>query len=219
MTDFFSLSYTVEILPRLLTAALLTVELSMISFAIALVIALPLALARLSASRTLSIASGGFIEFIRGTPMLVQLFLVFFGLPKLGFALQPISAGVLTLSVYYSCYIAEVYRAGLLAVHPTQREAAWAVSMSPFETLKTVIIPQAIPPMIPALGTYLIGLFKDAALLSSISVFELLTAAKLIGTESYRYTEPMTLAGILFLLMSLIAAGLTRLLERSWIIR
>lgn len=151
--------------------------------------------------------------------MLIQLFLVFFGLPKLGWALQPISAGVLTLSVHYGCYIAEVYRAGLLAVHPTQREAAWAVSISPFETLSMVIIPQAIPPMIPALGTYLIGLFKDAALLSSVSVFELLTTAKLIGTESFRYTEPMTLAGILFLFMSLVAAALTRLLERSWIIR
>lgn len=219
MTEFFSFSYALEILPRLLAAALLTVELTLVSFSIALVIALPLALARLSSSRALSITSGIFIEFIRGTPMLIQLFLVFFGLPKLGWPLPPTIAGVLTLSVHYGCYLAEVYRAGLQAVHPTQREAAWAVSMSPFETLRIVIIPQAIPPMIPALGTYLIGLFKDAALLSSISVFELLTTAKLIGTESFRYTEPMTLAGILFLLMSLAAAAMTRLLERYWIIR
>ncbi|MER9001798.1 ectoine/hydroxyectoine ABC transporter permease subunit EhuD [Mesorhizobium australicum] len=219
MSEFFSFSYALEILPRLLAAAHLTVELTLVSFSIALAIALPLALARLSSSRALSTASGGFIEFIRGTPMLIQLFLVFFGLPKLGLPLPPITAGVLTLSVHYGCYLAEVYRAGLQAVHPTQREAAWAVSMSPFETLSIVIIPQAIPPMIPALGTYLIGLFKDAALLSSISVFELLTTAKLIGTESFRYTEPMTLAGILFLLMSLAAAAMTRLLERYWIIR
>ncbi|OHV75722.1 ectoine/hydroxyectoine ABC transporter permease subunit EhuD [Ensifer sp. LCM 4579] len=219
MNTFFSLDFAASIMPRLLFAASVTVKLTFLSYSIALIFALPLALARTSSNRYLAMAVGSFIECVRGTPMLVQLFLVFYGLPKIGFTMQPVTAGVLALSVHYGCYLAEVYRAGLQAVHTTQREAAWALSMSPIDTLKSVILPQAIPPMIPALGTYLIGMFKDAALLASISVFELLTTAKLIGTESFRYTEPMTIAGLLFLCMSLGAAGLTRLLERLWVIR
>ncbi|RUW83324.1 MAG: ectoine/hydroxyectoine ABC transporter permease subunit EhuD [Mesorhizobium sp.] len=219
MEEFFSPAFAVSILPRLLLAAGVTVKLTLLSYAIALIVALPLSLARISKREALSIAAGSTIEFIRGTPMLIQLFLIFFGLPKLGVTLQPVTAGVLALSIHYGCYIAEVYRGGLQAVNPTQSEAAWSLSLSPIDTLKSVLIPQAIPPMIPALGTYLIGMFKDAALLASISVFELLTTAKLIGTESFRYTEPMTIAGLLFLGMSLAAAGLTRLLERIWIIR
>ncbi|MCW0001871.1 ectoine/hydroxyectoine ABC transporter permease subunit EhuD [Pararhizobium sp. YC-54] len=216
MSEFFSIDFAISILPRLLYAAGVTVQLTLTSFAIAMVVGLPLALGRLSSFKIVSSAAGAFIEFVRGTPMLVQLFLVFFGLPKLGLSLQPVTAGVLTLSVHYGCYIAEVYRGNLQAINPTQREAAWSLSLSPFDTFKSVLIPQTIPPMIPILGTYLIGMFKDAALLASISVFELLTTAKLIGTESFRYTEPMTIAGLLFLFMSLAAAGLTRLLERQW---
>lgn len=219
MSEFFSFEFALSILPRLFAAAFVTAMLTALSFGLALVIGLPLALGRVSGIRGLSLAVGSVIEFVRGTPTLIQLFLVFFGLPKLGWAMQPVTAGVLTLSVHYGCYIAEVYRAGLQAVHRTQGEAAWALSLSPFDTLRSVILPQAIPPMIPVLGTYLIGLLKDAALLASISVFELLTTAKLIGTESFRYTEPMTMAGLLFLLMSLAAATLTRLLERAWMVR
>ena len=149
--------------------------------------------------------TGGFIEFIRSTPVLIQIFFMFYVFPQFGVVIPAFAAGVLALGIHYAAYCSEVYRAGLEAMPRGQWEAAIALNLSPWRTYKDVIIPQAIPPVVPALGNYLIGMFKETPLLSAIAVVELMQTAKIIGSETFRYLEPITMVGVFFLVMSLVS--------------
>ena len=128
--------------------------------------------------------------------------------------LDAFTAGVLALGIHYGAYCSEVYRAGFDNIHRGQWEAAIALNLGPVATFRDIIIPQAIPPIVPALGNYLVALFKETPLLSAIAVLELMQTAKIIGSETFRYTEPITLVGLFFLAMSLVSAGLIRSVER-----
>jgi polar amino acid transport system permease protein len=124
------------------------------------------------------------------------------------------TAGVLALGLHYGSYCSEVYRAGLDNIPRGQWEASTALNLSPYVTLKDIIIPQAIPPVVPALGNYLVALFKETPLLSAIAVVELMQQAKILGSESFQYTEPITLVGLFFLVFSLVSAALIRRVEQ-----
>jgi len=154
------------------------------------------------------------VEFIRSTPLLIQIFFLFFVLPEFGIVLDAFMAGVLALGLHYGAYCSEVYRAGLEAVPRGQWEAATALNLDQTTTFRDIILPQALPPVVPALGNYLIALFKETPLLSAIAVLELMQTAKIIGSETFRYTEPITLVGLFFLAMSLVSAALIRAAER-----
>jgi polar amino acid transport system permease protein len=155
-------------------------------------------------------------EFIRGTPLLVQLYFIFFVLPDVGIVLPPLVAGVIGMGLHYATYTAEVYRAGIENVPKGQWEAARATNLTARQTWVHVIIPQALPPMIPALANYLIAMFKETPLLSAITVLELMNQAKSVANSNYRYIEPMTLVGAFFLVMSLLSVILLRWLERRY---
>ena len=157
-----------------------------------------------------------FVEFIRGTPLLVQLYFIFYVLPGAGILLSPLVAGVIGMGLHYATYTAEVYRAGIENVARGQWEAARATNLTTRQTWVHVIIPQAVPPMIPALANYLIALFKETPLLSAITVLEMMNQAKLVANSSYRYIEPMTLVGVFFLAISLVSVVLLRWLERRF---
>ena len=131
--------------------------------------------------------------------MLIQIFFIYFVLPNFGIVLDAFAAGVLAIGVHYAVYCSEVYRAGFENVHRGQWEAAVALNLNSWTTFRDIIIPQAIPPVIPALGNYLVALFKETPLLSAIAVLELVRTAKIIGSETFRYTEPITLVGLFFL--------------------
>src|SRR5205823_12538567 len=122
------------------------------------------------------------------------------------------------LGIHYATYCSEVYRSGLGNVPRGQWEACIALNLPAYWTFRDVIIPQAIPPVVPALGNYFVALFKDTPLLSAIAVLELMQTAKIIGSDNFRYTEPITLVGLIFLLFSLVAAALIRLVEH-WLNR
>ena len=209
----WSWSYTLEILPILADAAIVTIEATLISFLIALVLGLVLALLRMS-GRTVGWVASAFVEFVRSTPLLIQIFFLFFVLPRFGIVLDAFTAGIIALSIHYGCYCSEVYRAGLEAVARGQWEACTALNLSTWNTFKNIILPQAIPPIVPALGNYLVALFKDTPLLSAIAVLEMVQTAKMLGSENFRYTEPMTMVGLIFLIMSLVSAAGIRWLER-----
>jgi polar amino acid transport system permease protein len=162
----------------------------------------------------LSVAA--FVEFIRLTPLLVQLFFVFYVLPLYGVTLDAELAGVLVLGLHYSTFTSEVYRAGIGAIHRGQWEAAAALNMPTRLAWVRVILPQAVPPMIPTLGNYLIGMFKDVPTLSIITVYELLSTAKLLASQSFRYFETFTMVGVIFLGISYPASLLVRRLERRF---
>lgn len=214
----FDWSFTLEILPILAQAAVITIEATLIGFVIALLLGLVLALARMSGNPFISLPAAGFIEFIRSTPLLIQIFFLYFVFPKFGIVLPALVAGILALGLHYSTYCAEVYRAGLENVPRGQWEAATALNLTPLATYRDIILPQAIPPIIPALANYLVALFKETPLLSAIAVLELMQTAKIIGSDTFRYLEPITLVGLFFLVMSLVSAALIRQGE-AWLRR
>jgi polar amino acid transport system permease protein len=205
-----------EILPILMEAALVTLQATVTGYAIALVLGLLLALLRRSKMIIISAPISVFIEFIRSTPLLVQLFFMYFIFPEYGIRMSPLMTGIIGLGIHYSCYLSEVYRAGLDGIPKGQWEAARALNFGKLSTYKNIIIPQAIPPVVPALGNYLIGMIKDTPLLSAIAVVEIMQQAKIIGSETFRYLEPITEVGLFFLIVSLFFAALVRKTEK-WV--
>lgn len=210
--------YSWEILPVLARASLVTIEATVLGFALAATFGLALAILRMSRSPWIAAPTAAFVEFVRSTPLLIQIAFVYFVLPEFGITLDAMTAGLLALGIHYGTYCSEVYRSGLANIPRGQWEAATALNLSGFHTFRDVIIPQAVPPVVPALGNYLIALFKETPLLSAIAVLELMQTAKILGSENFRYTEPITLVGLFFLAFSLITAMLVRRVER-WLNR
>lgn len=156
------------------------------------------------------------LEFIRSTPPLVQLFFLFFGLPMVpyvGVSLSPLTVAVLGLGIHYSTYISEIYRSGIESVDKGQWEASTALNMSVKDKWTKVILPQAIPPTIPMLGNYLIIMFKEVPLTSTVGVAGMLLMADKFGAKNWSYLEPYTLVAIFFLLLSYPSAVLIKKLE------
>lgn len=206
-------SFAGHVFPQLLPGLKITVEATLMGSGIALVLGLLLAIGRRSRHRFLSWPIAWLVEFIRSTPLLIQLYFLFFVLPNLGITLGPLTAGVIGLGLHYATYMSETYRAGIESVPRGQWEAARALNLSTRRTWIGIVLPQAIPAVIPALGNYVNAMFKDSALLSAITVIELLGKAQNIGAEQFRYLEPITEVGVLFLAVSLTAALLVRRLE------
>lgn len=198
--------FAFSIVPELLRGLWVTLEAVFFGMLLALVLGLIWTLARRSPRRALSYPVGSLVEFVRSTPLLVQLYFVFYVLPEFGLTLAPITAGILTLGLHYSCYTSEVYRAGIAALPRGQWEASHALNLSPWQTYRHVVLPQAIPPVVPVLGNYLIAMFKDTPVLSAITVLELLERATIVGKETFRFLEPLTMVGAIFLALS-IASG------------
>jgi polar amino acid transport system permease protein len=212
----FDWHYALQILPVLGQASIVTVEATVISFVVAAVLGLVLAILRMAPIAVISVPVALFVEAVRSTPLLIQVFFIYFGLPKFGIVIDALPAGIIALGLHYATYCSEVYRAGLSGVPRGQWEASVALNLSPAATMRKIIIPQAIPPVVPALGNYLIALFKDTPLLSAISVIELMQTARVIGSTNFRYVEPVTLVGLFFLFFSLIAALGVRHVE-AWL--
>lgn len=211
--EIWDWGYAWEALPILARGLLVTLQATFLGFALALVMGLVWAVLRRARSRALRGTAYWIVELVRSTPLLVQLYFLFYLFPEVGVVLSPLTAGVLGLGLHYSAYLAEVYRSGLDAVPRGQWDAAAALNLSRFQTFRRVVLPQAIPPLVPVLGNRLIAIFKDTPLLAVITATELLQQAKLLGAERFRYLEPLTLVGAIFLVLSLAAARLVRRTE------
>jgi polar amino acid transport system permease protein len=205
-----------QIMPTLIQGVKITILATLLGSVLAAVVGLGIALARRSPNKLLSRPVGFLAEFIRGTPLLVQLYFIFYVLPDIGITLSPMVAGVIGLGLHYGTYTAEVYRAGIDNVPRGQWEAAKACNLSARQTWTQIILPQALPPMIPALANYFIAMFKETPLLSAITVLELMNQAKSVANSSYRYVEPITMVGAFFLIISLISVFALRWLERRY---
>lgn len=204
-----------EVLPEVAGQGLLvTIEATVIGSVVAYVLGLVLALLRRSPIRIVSAVTTGFIELIRSTPLLVQLFFFFYVLPDFGVQFEALTTGIIAIGLHYSTYTAEVYRAGIDAVPVGQWEAATALSLPRQRTWTGVILPQAIPRVLPALGNYTISMLKETPLLLTIGVTDVVGAAYQEGSSNFRFVEPITVAGILFLVLSFSASLLTRWMER-----
>ena len=183
---------------------------SLISFGLGLVWALLMR----APTRLVRWPVGIVTEFVRDTPLLVQLFFLFYVLPEWGLTFSALTTGVLAIGLHYSTYTMQVYRAGIEAVPVGQWEAATALNLPVRRTWTAVILPQAIRRVVPALGNYVIAMLKDTPILMVITVLELMGQARLFSQEHYRFTEPVTVIGVAFVLISYPASLLIRALER-----
>jgi polar amino acid transport system permease protein len=215
----FDWQFAWSILPQLAKAAQLTFLITLSSFGVALIGGMLLLYLRMSKSRLVARPVAWVIDFIRGTPLLVQVFLIYYIGPNYGLRLGPIETGILALGVHYSCYMSEIYRTAFQAVGRGQWEAARALGLNPRRTFQKVIWPQMWPVVVPLGGSYLVYMFKDTPILAAITVRELMQVAAQIGADNFRYMEPVTIVGALFLVMSVSVAYLTRVLERRVAVR
>ncbi|MEV5592696.1 ectoine/hydroxyectoine ABC transporter permease subunit EhuD [Streptomyces sp. NPDC052496] len=210
----WSWEYVGDILPDLLDGLRITLLATLLGSLVAFALGLVWALLLRSPSRWVTWPVSVFVEFIRNTPLLVQLFFLFFVLPGWGLTFDPLTTGVIGLGLHYSTYTAEVYRAGIDGVPEGQWEAATALSLPRRRTWTSVILPQAFRRVVPALGNYVIAMFKDTPMLAAITVAELLFQANSISATTFDYMEPITVVGVLFVVISYPTSLLLRVLER-----
>jgi polar amino acid transport system permease protein len=211
-------AFAVSIIPELLRGLWVTVQVTLLGISIALVLGLVVAMIRFSRIPVLSQLFGFYVQFVRGTPLLIQAYFAFFALPSYGISFDAFTTGVVVLGINYSAYTAEVYRAGVEDVPQGQWEAATALSLSMGRTWARIILPQAIRSVVPVLGNYLVQMFKDSALLFAITVYELMGRVQGITSGTLRSLEPLTIAGAMYLIVSVIASQLIRLLERRLVL-
>ncbi len=205
-----------DVMPRLASGLVVTVQATFVGAFLAYVLGLFVAILKMSRLTSVRVVTYWTSEFIRRTPLLVQLYFLFYVLPDIGIFLSPFMAGVIGLGLHFSTYTSEVFRAGIENVPKGQWDAARALNYSPVQTWKDVILPQAIPPMIPPLANYLIVMFKETPLLAAITVVELFNAANIYSNSHYKYLEPMTLVGLFFLLVSVPSAIAAIKLEKRF---
>ncbi|GAA1791070.1 ectoine/hydroxyectoine ABC transporter permease subunit EhuD [Planosporangium flavigriseum] len=208
--------FAMSVLPELLQGLVVTVKLTLCGISIALIVGLIAAVLRFQKIPVLAPVLGFYVQFMRGTPLLIQAYVAFFVLPQYGITLSPFVTGVIVIGLNYSAYTAEVYRAGIEGVPTGQWEAVAALGLGARRKWLRIILPQAVRTMVPVLGNYFLQMFKDSAILSAITVVELLAAAMKVGGNSFRYLEPLTLAGLLFMIISFPASLLIRRLERRF---
>jgi polar amino acid transport system permease protein len=191
-----------------------TLEILVLGSLISFVLGLVWALLMRTPTRWVRWPVGVVTEFVRDTPLLVQLFFLFYVLPEWGLTFSALTTGVFAIGLHYSTYTMQVYRAGIEAVPVGQWEAATALNLPVRRTWTAVILPQAIRRVVPALGNYVIAMLKDTPILMVITVLELMGQARLFSQEHYQFTEPVTVIGVAFVLISYPASLLIRALER-----
>lgn len=215
MTVAAFLEQAIAFLPILLKGAVVTVQVTVLSFLLSSVIGLLLALVRLSPVRAVSAIGASVVNVIRGLPIIVQLFYIYFVLPDIGIQLSAFQAGVIGLGIAYSAYQAENFRAGIEAVDPGQHEAAQALGMRGTLIMRRVILPQAFRIALPPYGNTLVMMLKDSSLVSTITVAEMTRAGQLIASSTFQNMTVYTLVALLYLLMSMpLVYGLRRLERR-----
>src|SRR5262252_1494647 len=206
MFELFNPQVAVENIGPLLGGLLITVELTLVVITLSLVCALFVALAGMSRLAPLRWVVKAYIEVIRGTPLLLQLIYVYYVLPEIGVRLDAFTAGVLALTLNYSAYISEVYRSGIQAIARGQHDAAAALGMADALAMRRIVV--------PALGNYFIGLFKDTALCSAVSIQELVFTAQVHAALNFQYFTLYTVVAAMYFLVSFPAARLVSYLER-----
>jgi His/Glu/Gln/Arg/opine family amino acid ABC transporter permease subunit len=212
--ELFNPQIAVQHIGPLLGGLLITVELTFVVITLSLVCALFVALAGMSRLAPLRWVMKAYIEVIRGTPLLLQLIYVYYVLPEIGIRLDAFTAGVLALTLNYSAYISEVYRSGIQAIARGQHDAAAALGMTHALAMRRIILPQAIRIVVPALGNYFIGLFKDTALCSAVSIQELVFTAQVHAALNFQYFTLYTVVAAMYFAVSFPAARLVNYLER-----
>jgi polar amino acid transport system permease protein len=189
-------------LPPLLLGVVVTMELTAASFLLAIVIGLIACFCRIAGRPVISKAATAYIEIIRGTPLLLQLFYIYYALPDVGIRLPAFYAGVAGLSVNFGAYLAELFRAGIQSVETGQTQAARSLGMTSGQVMRHVVLPQAFRNIFPALANYALVLVKESSLVAVLSVHELMRAGELLASSTFRTMKVFTLVGLIYLTVS-----------------
>jgi polar amino acid transport system substrate-binding protein len=200
-------------IPTLLHGAAITIFISATSMALAITLGLLLCLMRIYGTTPLRTAATTYIEIYRGTPLLIQLYILYYGLPNIGITLSPLMAAFLGLGMNYAAYEAEIYRAGISAVPKGQMEAALSLGMPRFLALKRIILPQGLKIAVPGVTNDFIALFKDSSLVSVIALVELTKTYNILAATTLRFFELGIIVAILYFAMSYPLSLLARRLE------
>jgi His/Glu/Gln/Arg/opine family amino acid ABC transporter permease subunit len=204
----------VEWLPELIEAAYGTLRITAAAFILAVLVGLLVGLARVSRRRWLSRAAFLYIEIVRGMPALTLLFLLYFGLASGGIVLLAFQAAVLGLGLNGAAYLAEVFRAGMEAIHAGQREAGQSVGMTSMQTVRYIVLPQAMRVVLPPLANYAIALLKETSIASLIAAPELTNRARDLSSEYFMPMEIYLVTGVIYFVMAFPLSRAARLLER-----
>ncbi|KWV48089.1 hypothetical protein AS156_36585 [Bradyrhizobium macuxiense] len=196
-------SYAVEIVPNLMVGVWYTILVTLASSAIALIGGLLLAILEIASTRLGRTFVRFWLELARGVPILILLYFTFYVLPQLGITIPAIPIGIGVLGVVYAAYCSEVYRGSLITIPTELRDACVALNLSQYVTWQRVLVPLMIKRAVPALLNYVLGLFRETAMLFAIGVPVLMGEAQVAGNESFRFLEPFTLAGIIYMAMNL----------------
>ena len=209
-----------ESFPQLLEGIAMTLMLGVTSFAIGCALGVVIAMLRLSSLRGLRVVAWCYVSVFRGTPLLIQVFLIYFGLPQLGVQIPPIQSAILAFSLYAAAYLSEHFRAAIAGVDKGQWEAANSLGMPYRRMLRRVIFPQAVRLATPSVGGQFIHLMKDTSLASVITVVELTRVAESVGTASFQYMESFLIAALAYLIinttLTLGQGTLERRMERAY---
>ncbi|MCM2575878.1 ectoine/hydroxyectoine ABC transporter permease subunit EhuD [Streptomyces meridianus] len=200
-------------MPRFWDGVIITLEALALGTLIAFTLGLFWALAQRSSVRWIRVPVVAFTEFVRNTPLLVQLFFLFYVVPEWGPSMSALTTGIVGLGLHYSTYTAEVYRAGIDGVPAGQWEAATALNLPRVHTWRAVILPQAIRRVVPALGNYVVAMLKDSPMIAVIGALDMLGEARAFSNETFT-SEALTVVGVAFILIAYPASLLMRYLER-----
>lgn len=216
MNDHWRWETFFEALPFVLKGLGVTIGLTITCFVFALIFGFVWTFLKIIPNKLIHWIVTWVMEFIRSTPVLVQLFFIYYALPMIpgiGFTLSPFTCAVLGLGIHFSTYIGETYRSGIESVGKGQWEAAKALNFSKLDTWKKIILPQALLPIIPMLGNYFIIMLKEVPLASTIGAAGILMMANTYGAQNWAYLEPLTIVGIIFLILSFLASKIINKLE------
>ena len=203
-------------LPLLQNALLLTLLLSASSFVLGCVLGLFIALARISSFRVLRYAAFVYVSIFRGTPLLVQLLLIYFCLPRIGIVLEPVPSAIIALTLFSASYLSENFRSGINAVDKGQWEAGLSMGLSYRKLMQRIILPQGLVIAIPTVGSRLIALVKDTSLASTVTVVELTRVADQVGAATFRYMEMFLMVGAIYWIINQILTIVQTYLEERF---
>jgi glutamine transport system permease protein len=212
------LNFIVRNLPLFGKGLVVTLELSLLAILFAMVWGLVIAFGRMARARWLRTVAGAYIELVRDTPVLVQMYFIYFGFSMAGFGMSGFISGLLALSLQNGGYIAEIYRAGIESISVKQVEGGKALGMSRRDVMWIVVLPQALVRVIPPLANQFIVVIKDTSLVSAIAVADLTQIGKLLTERSAASYEVFLTIAVLYLMMTGVISGLSRLAERQFAI-
>jgi polar amino acid transport system permease protein len=213
------LQVVIDNLPFLLEGALITLEITALSVLLGLVIGTFVGIGRLSKFKIFSIPSTIYVEFLRGTPLLVQIFLIYFGLPSLGINIPAFPAGIFALGINSGAYVAEIVRAGIQSIPKGQFEAARSLGLTQWQTMRYIILPQAFRNILPAIVNEFIALMKDTSLVSVIALRELLRSGQIIISRTFQSFSVYSAVAIIYFILTFTTSRIMRAVEKKMAVK